>query len=571
MSTYNIDFSDPLQPGFQIVPGRFNGPGSAAAKSSARLYGRGALEWGESVDEDIVRQLQSYASATPPNIRLTDPATGLVTNDVDWTSPVPMLSGQLWCRGTLYRKVQVTIPYVGTVDVWYRYNFVDSTPDDPVWDPASPVGSTWGPITDVLTYTPFESTNGGLSDPTVVNPALQVIGNYIYDTTENRLYRWDSLYKEVEPTWMERTWEEATLASVTPGTATHPTWSLLTWKSERWAQAGAAIVSDTPPVNPNIGDLWLDTSTQPCPSLNVWTGTRWKKMIYADGCVSMTGTLSWVSGSCSDIAININNFGTISNLCDPVAPQDAVTLSFADNRYVNVTGDTMFGTLVMQAQTGINNANIQMRPTITPMTSYEQGALNVIYPQFPPTPTPGQCTGLAWTEGPTIGVGTPRRIYINAYTTGTYDVSRFRHGDQFNSIPAISSLCSWEFSHWDGASTKIVLAMNRNIANFDVPIVSTGDITAFSDIAFKTEITPIKDALATVKQWAGILFTDKATGERRAGFIANDIEKTAPEVVKDIDGKKALAYANTTAYLAEAIKQLDEKLERLMALVEGKK
>lgn len=97
-STYKIDFSDPRKPGFSIAPGAFNGPGASTASTTLRLYGRGALEWGEAVNEDLVRLAENFASASPPS------------------SPVP---GQMWVETFTYYK---DTTQVSTSAGWYVYD-----------------------------------------------------------------------------------------------------------------------------------------------------------------------------------------------------------------------------------------------------------------------------------------------------------------------------------------------------------------------------------------------------------------------------------------------------------------
>jgi hypothetical protein len=48
------------------------------------------------------------------------------------------------------------------------------------------------------------------------------------------------------------------------------------------------------------------------------------------------------------------------------------------------------------------------------------------------------------------------------------------------------------------------------------------------------------------------------------GVIAQEIEKIIPEVVfEDNDGKKSVAYGNIVGLLIEAIKELNQKVDRL--------
>ena len=86
------------------------------------------------------------------------------------------------------------------------------------------------------------------------------------------------------------------------------------------------------------------------------------------------------------------------------------------------------------------------------------------------------------------------------------------------------------------------------------------EVTATSDINLKTNIKTIDNALEKVSDMRGVTF-DRAEGPS-SGVIAQELEKIAPELVKD--GKfKSVAYGNLVGYLIEAIKELKDKVEEL--------
>lgn len=305
MTTYNISFTDPLKPEFQIIPGAFNGPGSATPQSAMRLYGRGALEWGESVDENMLRLSENFASATPAQLRL-DP------NSI--TNPPAPLQGQLWFRGYIYaRDNTIPVPIVGSNDTaWWNWNFTTLT-----WDNMSAV------VVDSSVNIP---TN--IDNPLNVNPALEIIGQYIYDIAVDKLYRWDQFYKEYAATWLER----SNIETVGPP-VNDPTWELLVWNGNQWVAPKAATASDTAPTDPAVGDMWFNTTNG---VLYVWDGTAWRPLLYADGSMPWQGP-----GNLDMAGFDINNVGGVGPLFD------ALTRSVADPLYVDVAGDTMTGDLIL--------------------------------------------------------------------------------------------------------------------------------------------------------------------------------------------------------------------------------
>jgi hypothetical protein len=92
-------------------------------------------------------------------------------------------------------------------------------------------------------------------------------------------------------------------------------------------------------------------------------------------------------------------------------------------------------------------------------------------------------------------------------------------------------------------------------------------ITGASDIRLKENIEPLQNSLEKVMQLNGVTFTWKADPNKKhtIGFIAQEFEKVIPELVftNESDGFKGINYAEVTAVLAEAIKQLKAENDRL--------
>ena len=167
MTVYVLDFSEPLKDAFSVNPGAYNGPGSTDPKSSLRMYGRGAPEWGEAVDENQLRLSENWASATPP---------------------VYAVEGQVWFAMELYW-------HNTSADTWFRWDYDY---------PATGHPTQWASF--ALDYT---------GDAT---PATPTIGQYwLTGATPadssfkaNTLYRWDTLYQQAPASWLERINSEAT-------------------------------------------------------------------------------------------------------------------------------------------------------------------------------------------------------------------------------------------------------------------------------------------------------------------------------------------------------------------------
>jgi len=99
-----------------------------------------------------------------------------------------------------------------------------------------------------------------------------------------------------------------------------------------------------------------------------------------------------------------------------------------------------------------------------------------------------------------------------------------------------------------------------------------GDIVAYgspSDISLKENIKPIKNALDKVEKLQGVTFDWKESDsilniKEDIGFIAQDVQKVLPELVRENDnGKLSLRHQGIISVLAEAIKELSNRIKVL--------
>ena len=102
------------------------------------------------------------------------------------------------------------------------------------------------------------------------------------------------------------------------------------------------------------------------------------------------------------------------------------------------------------------------------------------------------------------------------------------------------------------------------------PVNRTSDgtlTTATSDGRLKENVHTLQNSLDKVMQLRGVSFTWKSNPEMgtRIGFIAQEFEKTIPELVftNEADGYKGINYAEVSAVLVEAIKELKIENDRL--------
>jgi len=105
-----------------------------------------------------------------------------------------------------------------------------------------------------------------------------------------------------------------------------------------------------------------------------------------------------------------------------------------------------------------------------------------------------------------------------------------------------------------------------------VEVVITNGITVSSDIRLKENFEPMSNALELVSQLNGLYYTWKKDAgvdkPRKLGFIAQEVEKVIPELVKtDSEGMKSVDYVSVVPVLVEAIKNQQKQIDELKALL----
>ena len=93
---------------------------------------------------------------------------------------------------------------------------------------------------------------------------------------------------------------------------------------------------------------------------------------------------------------------------------------------------------------------------------------------------------------------------------------------------------------------------------------ATGDVVALSDMAVKSDVTAIDEALDKLMAITGYTYNTKESTRRHSGVMAQDVEKVLPEVVHTSeDGTKGVAYGNMMGLVIEAIRELKTQVDEL--------
>ena len=92
--------------------------------------------------------------------------------------------------------------------------------------------------------------------------------------------------------------------------------------------------------------------------------------------------------------------------------------------------------------------------------------------------------------------------------------------------------------------------------------LTTTNFNATSDITLKKNIKTVDSALSIVDKLNGIEFEWKDTDKKSSGVVAQELEEVLPHLVEtNHNGIKTVNYAGLSAYLIQAIKELNAKIE----------
>jgi len=116
----------------------------------------------------------------------------------------------------------------------------------------------------------------------------------------------------------------------------------------------------------------------------------------------------------------------------------------------------------------------------------------------------------------------------------------------------------------DGGSTITALTLDISEAG---KATFNNDVVAFSDRKLKENIETLDGK--KVLDMRGVSFTRKDTGLPSSGVIAQEIQEVAPELVSETDGTLGVSYGNLVGYLIEAIKDQQEQIDELKAIING--
>jgi hypothetical protein len=177
-----------------------------------------------------------------------------------------------------------------------------------------------------------------------------------------------------------------------------------------------------------------------------------------------------------------------------------------------------------------------------------------------------------------VGIGTTNPDQLLELSDSSGGVPLLRFADKAGSVTpnwdiGISSAANSDFSVTQDGTINMLVEYSTGNVGIGTTTPSTkldvaGSVTATeylysSDRDLKTDIQVIDDALSVVTKLEGVSFDWKANGQSSVGFVAQDVEQVAPELVAVNNGRYGVRYGNITAYAVEAIKAQQKKIAEL--------
>lgn len=99
-------------------------------------------------------------------------------------------------------------------------------------------------------------------------------------------------------------------------------------------------------------------------------------------------------------------------------------------------------------------------------------------------------------------------------------------------------------------------------------IITAADVNSSSDISLKNEIQAIENPIEKLKNIEGVSFKWKQSERKSMGVVAQNVEKTIPELVSGSE-IKSVNYNGLIGLLIEAVKYQQIEIERLKTIIEG--
>lgn len=160
-------------------------------------------------------------------------------------------------------------------------------------------------------------------------------------------------------------------------------------------------------------------------------------------------------------------------------------------------------------------------------------------------------------------------ITMSDGTSGTEDTLSVADGSRLNFVPNPGRLTAAEIRA-SASTASSSTSTGALVVTGGVGIggqMTAVSIVETSSIALKENINPIQNGLESILALKGVTYDRKDNNEHESGLIAEWTEEVLPELVtRDTNGEVVgIKYTKLTAYLIEAVKDLQSQIDKLMS------
>jgi len=195
--------------------------------------------------------------------------------------------------------------------------------------------------------------------------------------------------------------------------------------------------------------------------------------------------------------------------------------------------------------------------------------------------TAGRNTEVFLDDSGNVGINTATPSYNLTVDSGTNDIGILTASSDSGSYVGFLDDSTSTIPKIGAVGNKLVLDASQYVGvrrtdpsyalDVNGTIRATGNVIAYSDARVKENVETIPNALDKVKAMRGVGYNKIGEEKRSIGVIAQELLEVVPEAVhQDEKGMYSVAYGNLVGVLVEAMKEQQQQIDELKALIASK-